>query len=390
MALTVINGLRDTVGTLGSKYYGEKLKDFILTLKAGNTTLERGVIPVASFFNSKTKQVDRVPGQPIPVENYNVFFTPGGLTDNGMGFSKYVEKFIMPMDRGLTALTYKFTHDEILKARENGIDLSEQVTESIMAFTNLYQGSIIPYKQINTVLTGASLSPSCPDERDGGNYAGQFGWLRGEDVSNYKKGHIQMEKANHYRGTKGVTFALSDVDDCVDLLKAYKDASMTKPFALANSRTIRNTIGSVLEASTNRDELLVQGAVIKYAEAMGCRWIDMDSYLPDGIILFIDGEEKDLIIKSISPDKEQRGIAFVKDFNTEAIKLENAEDLAGGTVHVFPEEQVIAKRHKGVILDTLNQGKTESGKEGWATETTINKINDFCKNLVSVYLKPMK
>lgn len=392
MGLTIINGLRD-IGKLGSEYYDKKFEDFILTLRAGNTAVERGTLPFLSFLAQRTKTVDRVPGQPIPVERFNVFFTKGGYTDNGYGFSKYTDKFVMPADEGLTAITYNYTTKEILKAREVGIDLAQAMTEQLEAYMSVYQNNVLPYRVLTTLLTGSSLSTSVPTEavaNSDDNYVRSFGWLRGEDVSDFKKGHIQLKNACHYRGTKGASFALSDIDDCVDLLKSYKDASPLKPYALANSKTIRNTIAGSLEWAANRDEVLVEGSMLRYRQAMGCNWVDMDNYLPEGVIIFIDAQAVDLIIKAQSPDVEQRGIAFVKTFAGEMNRLESAEDLAGGTVQVFPEEHVIAKRHMGVVLDTLTQGQTGSGKEGWAESATITKIEDFCKNLVSTYEIEMK
>lgn len=392
MALTIINGLRD-VGKLGSEYYSENLQNFIFTLKAGNTAIERGTLPFLKFMEDRTKTVNRIPGQPIPVERFNVFFTKGSYTDNGYGFSKYVDKFIMPTDEGLTAIAYNYTTKEILEARARGIDLVETMTEQLEAYMNLYQNNVQPYKKILTMLTGSSLTTSIPTEatdKTDDNYCRAFGWLRGEDISDFKKGHIQKTHECHYRGTKGKSFALSDIDDAVDTIKSYKDSSSMKPFALANSRTIRDTIATSLEWAGNRDEVLVEGSTLKYREAMGCRWIDMDTYLPEGIILFIDAQAGDLIIKAISPDEEQRGIAFIKNFAGEMNKLESAEDLAGGSVQVFPEEQIIAKRHLGLILDTKNQGKTDEGKEGWADEATVKKIEDFAKNLVNSYTQEMK
>lgn len=384
MALTVINGIR-SVGKLGTEYYTKNTQDFFMTLKAGNTAVERGTLPLLTFLGNKTKVVDRYPGQAIPVEIFNVFFTRGGYSTNGYGFSKYVEKFILPEEEGMTALTYNYSTKDILKARERGIDLTKAMTEQLQAYMNLYQNNVLPYRTLQTLLTGSSLSLTIPTEASNNDehYSRAFGFLRGEKVTDFVKGHIQVTHANHYRGTKGATFAIADIHDAIDTLKMYKDASPMKPFALANTRTIQNTIASSLEWSANRDEVLVEG--LTYRNAFGCQWIDMDTYLPEGIIIFIDAQAVDLIIKAQSPDEEQRGIAFVKTFAGEMNKLDLAEDLAGGEVQVFPVEELIAKRHLGLILDTTTQGKTESGKEGWADTNTVKKIEDFAKNLRASY-----
>lgn len=389
MALTIINGLRD-IGKLGSENYPKSIQDFIFTLKAGNTAVERGTLPFLSFMDARTKVVDRIPGQPIPIDIFNVYFTAGGYTDNGYAFSKYTEKFVMPMGKGLNAINYNFTTEEILEARNRGIDLMKGINESTEAYINLYQNQVLPYKVLQTMMTGSDLAIKVPTEATDGddNYVRSAGWLRGENIENFKKGHIQKTHACHYRGTKGAAFAISDIDDAVDTLKMYKDSSSEKPFALANSRTIRNTVASSLEWASNKDDVLVFG--VKYREALGCRWIDMDTYLPEGVILFIDANATDLIVKAVQKDPEQRGIAFIKEFQGESKKIENAEDLMGGSIHVFPSEQMIFKRHLGLILDTENQGKTEKGKEGWATDKTITKIEDFSQNLVDQYFKPMK
>ena len=392
MALTIINGLRD-IGKLGSEYYGQNFEDFIFTLRAGNTAVERGTLPFLSFMEQKTVEVPRIPGQPIPVERFNVFFTPGSFTDNGYGFSKYVDNFVMPTDEGLTAIVYNYTTKEILEARARGIDIVAEMTEKLEAYINVYQNNYLPYKKIITLLTGTSLSSKLPTEATEGsddNYVRAFGWLRGEDISDFKKGHIMKSHECHYRGTRGASFALSDIDDAIDTLKSYKDSSLMKPFALANSRTIRDTIATSLEWAGNRDEVLVEGIDLRYREAMGCRWIDMDSYLPDGVILFIDSQVADLIIKTVSPDEQQRGIAFVKDYAGEMNKLESAEDLTGGAVQIFASEELIAKRHLGLILDTKNQGKTEKGKEGWADTATVEKIEKFAQALIDSYRIEMK
>lgn len=395
MALTIINGLRD-VGNLGSEYYNDKTRDFFLTLKAGNTAVERGTIPFLSWIKSKTKTVDRVPGQIIPVERFNVYFTQGGYTTNGYGFDKYVSKFDMPMERGLTAITYNFSEEEILKSRETGVDLVKKMTEQLQAYMNVYENNVLPYRIIQTLLTGSSLSTKCPDEADGKAYEGQFGWLRGEDASDFLKAHLIGKdgadgKRNHYLGTKGRTFAFTDIYDAVDLLKSYRDSSPLKPFALANTRTIQNTVASSLEWSANKDEVLVEGLPLRYRNALGCSWVDMDTYLPEGVVILLDAQAMDLIIEAVSPDEQQRGIAFVKTVGGEMTPFNGAEDLAGGVVKVFPVEQMIAKRHLGVILDTMNQGQaTEDYKKGWANTSTITKLEAFAKNLRDSYIIDMK
>lgn len=388
MAVTIINGLRD-IGKLGSDYYSKNMQDFIFTLKAGNTTAER--IPFLAFMEARTKTIDRIPGQPIPIEIFNVYFTQGGYTDNGYAFSKYTEKFTMPTGQGMNAITYNYSTEEILEARNSGIDLMKDINEKLEAYMVLYQNQVLPYKQIQAMITGSDLTAKIPTEavaNSDDNYKRSAGWLRGENIEDFKKGHIQKTHACHYRGTKGVSFSLSDIDDAVDTLKMYKDASAEKPFALANSRTIRNTVATSLEWAGNRDEVLVFG--VKYREALGCRWIDMDTYLPEGVILFLDAKATDIIIKAVQKDPAQRGIAFIKDFQGEMKKLEDASDLMGGSVHVFPTEQLVFKRHLGLILDTENQGQTSSGKEGWASTATVTKLENYAQNLVDQYLKPMK
>lgn len=391
MALTIINGLR-TVGNLGSEYYNDTTRDFFLTLKAGNTAVERGTIPFLTWIKSKTKQVKRYPGQIIPVERFNVYFTQGGYTTNGFGFDKYYDKFEMPTEVGLTAIAYNWSQEEILQARERGIDLVKKMTEQLQAYMNLYENNVLPYRIIQTLLTGSSLSTKIPTESDGENYVRAFGWLRGEDASDFLKSHLIKGEGKmcHYRGTKGASFAYTDVYDAVDLLKSYKDASPMKPYALANTRTIQNTIGSSLEWSANKDEYLVEGLDLRYRTALGCNWVDMDTYLPEGVIIFLDAQAMDLIIEAVSPDREQRGIAFVKTFGGEMTPFNSAEDLAGGVVKVFPVEQLIAKRHLGVVLDTMTQGKTDDGKEGWMADNSVTKIEAFAKNLRDSYLIEMK
>lgn len=395
MALTIINGLR-TVGSLGSEYYNDKTKDFFLTLKAGNTAVERGTIPFLTWIKSKTKTVDRKAGQIIPVERFNVYFTNGGYTTNGFGFDKYTDEFELPTEKGLTAIAYNWTEEEILQARENNIDLVKKMTEQLQAYMNVYENNVLPYRIIQTLLTGSSLSTKCPTEQDGGNYVRAFGWLRGDDASDFLKSHLVNRdnsegKRNHYLGTKGATFSFTDIYDAVDLLKSYRDSSPMKPFALANTRTIQNTIASSLEWGANKDEYLVEGLNLKYRNAFGCSWVDMDTYLPDGIIIFLDAQAMDLIIEAVSADKEQRGIAFVKTVGGEMTPFNSAEDLAGGVVKVFPVEQFIAKRHLGVVLDTTTQGQTtEDYKKGWAQEATITKLETFAKNLRDSYLIEMK
>lgn len=392
MALEIINGIRD-VGKLGSDYYSPSMEDFIMTLRAGNTVVERGTIPFLSFIAGRTLVTDREAGKPIPVERFNVYFTSGGYTTNGYGFEKYYSKFVLPEDTGMTAITYNFSEEEILKAREKRIDLNKKVLEQIQAYMSTYQNLVLPYKNLQTLITGSSLSLNIPTEATATSddkYERAFGFLRGEDVSGFVKEHLGITHACHYRGTKGETFAISDIYDAVDVLASYKDSSGEKPYALANSRTILNTIASSLEWSANKDMVLVEGTLIKYKEAFGCRWIDMDNYLPEGIIIFIDSGALDLMVKTQSPDEFQRGIAFVKNFTGEMTPLQDATDLGGGQVKVFPSEQFILKRHSGLILDTTNQGKSELNKEGWADTATVTKLENYAKALRSTYFKEMK
>ena len=394
MATAIINGLRP-VGALGHEYFGKGAEDFVMTLYAGNSVVQRGALPMLSFLESITKTVERVPGQSIPVETFNVYFTEGGFTSNGYGFDKYTAKFDLPREKGLTAVTYDYTTEEILKAREAKVDLMKKITEQVQAYVNVYTDMVLPYRMVQTLITGSSLATSIVAEGSGVEaYTRAFGWLRGEDASDYLKAHLKGSagKRCHYRGTKGVSFAITDVYDCVDLLASYKDASPLKPFALANARTIQNTVGASLEYQANVDEVMVLGEMgtMKYRTALGCNWVDMNSYLPEGVILFLDASAKDIIVKAISPDEEQRGIAFVKHFGGELHKLESAEDFIGGSVKVFPEELLICKRHMGVILDTTTRGSVSGGKEGWAEAGTITKLENYAKALRASYLVPMK
>ena len=395
MATAIINGLRP-IGALGHEYFGKGAEDFVMTLYAGNSVVQRGALPMLSFFESVTKTVERVPGQSIPVETFNVYFTEGGFTSNGYGFDKYTEKFDLQREKGLTAVTYDYTTEEILKAREAKVDLMKKITEQVQAYVNVYTDMVLPYRMVQTLITGSSLNTEVVAEGDGQAYTRAFGWLRGEEVGDYIKPHQVgiSTKRNHFRGTKGVSFALTDVYECVDLLSSYKDASPLKPYALANARTIQNTVGASLEYQANVDEVMVFGEMgsMKYRTALGCNWVDMNSYLPEGVILFLDASAKDIIVKAISPDVEQRGIAFVKHFGGELHKLESAEDFIGGSVKVFPEELFICKRHLGVILDTANKGQQSSDhKKGWAEQsTTITKLQNYAKALRASYLAPMK
>ena len=84
MAFTVSNGSV----TLGEQFSKEGKAIYVAyILKEGNSVVVQQEDMVNRFFDKFIKTIEAVPGQRVPVETWNLMFSPAGLTSDAPEFT---------------------------------------------------------------------------------------------------------------------------------------------------------------------------------------------------------------------------------------------------------------------------------------------------------------
>ncbi|MGL5962424.1 MAG: hypothetical protein ACRCZ0_10825 [Cetobacterium sp.] len=380
--MVIIDG-KYTLGGLGSQYYEANTKEAEIaramaeTIEAGNTAMAQDGELLVAFLRKMEKEVERINGQPIPVKTHNVFFSEGGLMTSAQGFESYYDNFTMKRSIPLQVKAFGHSQQEVLDAKNKKISLLSKDAEDLEAITRAYVSNYNPFIRLLALMTGSSMTTKIPTVATAGtdeNFTRAFGWLRGENVSDFLPATQGITHANHYRCKKGATLTSDDIVDLVDLIESYDTYSRQGVVALAHPRVI-SKLGAMYGDSLNQDRHIIDGVITP--NFLGVSWLEC-SQLNKEFIIFVDGGKvNDLIIKGVNPDAEQRGLKIIAEANHETYQY-NGVNSAKAVI--FDEEYLVALRQAGGVLDIVRTEAT--GLMGATSETALNT---FAKLVEEMY-----
>lgn len=383
--MTIIDG-KYTLGGLGSQYYEKGSREAEIatamaqTIMAGNSSEVHGAENLTALCMAMEEVLPRVSGQPIAVEIANVFFSEGGINSEANGFDTYYKNFTLK--KGIPLQVKAFSHDstEILNARNKGINLMEKDMKDLDKITKAYVNRYVTNVRLLPLITGSSLTSKVPTKATAGSdddFCRAFGWVRGEDVSDFIPSIYGITHANHFRARKGAVVDKKDITDIVDLMMKYDGYSGQGIVAIANMRTIED-LGALYKAPTNQDKQIIEGIITP--QFLGVSWLEAPQMNPD-FIIFLDAGKLDLIKRCVNKDEAQRGFKLIEENKVEGYKIE--EGIGGMKAFIFEEEFIIASRFSGAILDISRQGDTN----GYMKDESITALENYAKLIEGMYKK---
>ena len=384
MALTIIDGLT-TLGGLGTQHYtDERAREIAIamaqTIFTCNTGAVLGAENMTAICMGLEEIVPRIPGQPIAVETTNITFTDGGIQSEADGFSTYFRNFTLKKGKGRQVKAFSHDSQEILDARNRKISLLVEDQKALKKIADAYAFRYNPNVRLLALLTGSSLTTKIPTKATNGtddDFCRAFGWLRGEDVSDFIPAIYDIEHANHYRNIKGDAIAKSDITDILDLLTKYDGYSGEGIIALATQRTIED-LASLYKAPTNVDKMYIDG--IYSPTFLGATWVEVPQMHND-FIMFLDAGKRDLVKRCVNPDEAQRGLKLLEENKVEAYTVE--EGIGGVKAYVFEEEFIVASRFSGAILDKVK--RTDSDGSGEMSTEGVEVLEAYTKLVEKMY-----
>lgn len=383
--MIIIDG-KKSVGALADVYYEKGSKEAELAesmrnlVQLSNTNEVMGSQEIAQFLLEREEVVPRIPGQPIALEFANVLFSPGGIASDAEGFDTYYSNFTLKKGMPLQVKAFSHSTEEILEARNNGVNLLAKDEADLEKITKAYINRYVPYVRLLPLITGSSLTAKCPTKatKDSDDEITRaFGWLRGEDVSDLMPSIHGITHANHFRARRGTALDKADITDTIDLLEKYDNYSGEGVIAIAHPRTIE-TLGMLYKAPTNQDKMVIDGV---YApNFLGCTWFGLSQMHKD-FIIFLDAGNRKLLFKGVNKDEEQRGFKLIEENHCQGFKFDSGAN--GLKAMIFEEEFYVPHRWSGAILDINEQGEGEDGSDMKAQ--SITKLENFAKQIEKMY-----
>lgn len=353
----------------------------VMHLITGNSKAPELQKPIVNILSGNIREIVRIEGARIPVENHNLYFTKGTYSTDVPEFGKKLQEFKLKTSEGYNATVFKHEVEDIMDAENNGINLLEQDAKTVQGYSQVYLKRFTPGKLLQAIYTGHSDYGKLPAEGTGAEpYSTSFGFLRGEDNS-IVLNPLEKDKwgnTSHYRGTKSGNFAVADILDSADLIKAYNTYSGDDIIALASSRTIYH-LGDLYNYPKYKDDHLIDGTPV--LNVAGVKFIEIAN-MSDDFIVFLDSGRRDMILKCVNKATNQRGLSLVTEKDLKAIT--SPADTNGMKLRIHPMEYLILARESGVILSKA-QGQTATGKEGWMTTTEATKLEKLVERIAKTY-----
>lgn len=382
--MTIIDGKLSN-GALGTQYYKEGTREAIiaetmrLTIAASNTEKLVAMENLTAFCLSLEQIVPRINGQPIPIEIGNVFFVEGGIQSEASGFDLYYKNFTMKKGKPLEVKAFSHTSTEKLDARNKGLDLMKKDEQDLLRISKAYINRYNPYVRLLALLTGSSLTTKVPTLATKGSdddITRAFGWVRGEDVSDFLPATMGYTHANHFRAKKGAVVDKTDITDLIDSIEAFDSYSGDGVVILAHPRTIED-LGAIYKYSDNQDRVYIDGIISP--NFLGATWIACTQFHKD-FLVFVDGGKRGSLIKRcVNRDEMQRGMKLIQENHIEGFQVDTGID--GLKAYIFEEEFIIAERWSGGILDIGRQGDAN----GYMKDESITELETYAGLVESMY-----
>lgn len=357
---------------------GGKILDII---EIGNSKEVQSTEALNSILGSieQTRGVGK--GSKLPIEHFNIYFQEGGIETASAEMKKYIEEFTIQHSMGYNVMAFDYSLEDEVKAENSGIDLNAEAQDKVAKITRAYTSNYLTYARLGALLTGTNLSAKCPTKSTGEDrdYSEAFGFLRGEDVTNFLLPTATDKKRNHYRTIKGETVSETDIYDIVRMLTSYRTYSKRGIMVLGSPSNIQKILGNTYTASTNIDDVVVNGIVPP--KPFGCEWIGIPELEGHDFLIFLDKGRYDILFRRVEPSEKYRGLGILTKDTTTTFKT--VTDIQGAKLRIFPEEWYLIGREAGAILDIDPTRKDVSGE--MQDGTSIKALESLAELCLSAY-----
>lgn len=162
-------------------------------------------------------------------------------------------------------------------------------------------------------------------------------------------------KRNHYRAINCKFGGLTKLDlfSVAEYLSQYVDILNENVVLKANRKEFNKTL-CALDIPFNTmtgDKIMIDDKLE----------ISVSEYMPDDWIFAVNKDTNEILTNLISPKKDFRGMAIVKEAGFS--KLENLYDLIGAEFRILPEGHFVTGRHQACLLYTGIHGVSNTDGE---------------------------
>lgn len=347
MSISVITGA-DVLGK-----YIEGADKNVLTIVKGvesmNSPRTKQKIKGMKFLDSFIKELEGVQGHTEGFKEYRVFASDDGDNQDGVNYQEDYKTWTYER-RGYIVKDKDFSHQLLLQAYEENLDLTTITKDRMVAIADMYLNYYLPNRAYETLFTVGT---------EGATYYGKpegFLYNTVVDTKMLKPEAQSKTTRMHYWGVEDASAGVSieDIEAVVEYLSQYTDISDGNIVGLGTRGSLfklKNTLGY----EGNKDEFARTGQPT--TEIAGVQFMAND-FMPKGMIMFIAGEADKIITKLVSPKKDLRGMAAIRDKGFGV--LSDLNDMVGTYFKIMPEGWHLTGRHYGLILDLENDGVSNS------------------------------
>ena len=368
---------RTSVNEIPNFKLGDAGKDILDIIEIGNSKEIQGEETLNRILSGIEVEKAVGNGGKLPVEHFNVYFQEGGIETAAPEMKKYIEEFTIKQSMGMNVMAFDYSLEDEVRADNEGVDLNGEAQDKVAKIAHAYTANYLPFARLAALITGCSLTAKCPTKDTSGDrgYAGAFGALRGEDVSDILLPTATDKKRNHYRTIKATALTDEDIYACTRMLSSYRTYSRKGIIALAAPSTIQRVIGTVYQAPSNTDKVTVDG--ILPPQPFGCQWIPVNELEGHDFIIFLDAGRYDVLLRRVEPSEKYRGLGILAKDNTTAFK--GVTDIEGAKLRIFPEEWYLIGRESVVILDTNSTRNNSDGEmQDGQSIAQLEKLAELC------------
>ena len=369
MAFTVSNGSV----TLGEQFSKEgKAIDVAYILKEGNSVVVQQEDMVNRFFDKFIKTIEAVPGQRVPVETWNLMFSPAGLTSDAPEFTVNRKHFNLKKE-SFKILGFSHTFDDVMSDMAVGGSLLARDMERMNMAKDLYMYTYLPAVKIQTFISGDSTSTTLPVANVGGAYTSQLGVLRGEDCSDILYPYVTEKNVNMLRCKKQSTLSSNDIFAVTKLLKGFKTNNGARIWGIGSDESIWE-LKNVLAYGQNIDKFIVDG--VPFEKIASVNFTTLNG-LPDGFLFFIVEKAGEYpIVKAVEKDPAQQGLVIISKKGLSVIN--DANDTDGAYLQISKEGYHLLRRESiGVLsLKTAHSSGEMQTADIEALETFLSTVRD--------------
>ena len=353
--------------TLGEQFSKEgKAIDIGYIIAQGNSVLIQNEDITNRFFNKFIKTVEAVNGQKVPVETWNLMFSPAGITSDAPEFTVNRKHFNLKKE-SFKICGFSHTFDDVMADKAVGGNLLATDMDRMNKAKDLYMYTYLPAVKIQTFISGDSSSTTLPVLNTGGAYTSQAGVLRGENCADILHPYVLNKNVNLLRAKKASTLTSSDIFTVVKALKDFKTNNGAKIWGLGSDASIWE-LKNVLTYGQNVDKFIVDG--VPFDNIASVNFTTLNG-LPDGFLFFMVEKAGEFpIIKAVEKDPAQQGLVIIGKNGLSVIN--DANDIDGAYLQISREGYHLLRRESVAILDI-----TRESSDGLMVADGITALESF-------------